>query len=126
MPATLKGVFHNLKESEYTISNGEIVFFFSSKYYLNKFLGDYDTHREKFNKTTERITIDNPLNMEILADINLYKKIEKRGFYVWLKGVSITWEDLHQYALRKMTEPNTQNWFVIQRPRLKDRFKEVR
>jgi hypothetical protein len=127
MPATKDGIFHNLKESEYTVSNSEIVFFFSSKFYLNKFMEEYKTHREKFNRTTKRITIDNPLNMEILADITLYRYIEKRGFLVWLKGSSISWEELHRYALRKMTEPNTEEWAVMNRSHLmKERFKHLR
>lgn len=87
----------------------------------------YKTNREQFNKTTNRITIENPLNMEILADITFYKTIEKRGFLVWLKGVSISWEELHRYALRKMTEPNTGEWVVMSRHRLmKERFNNLR
>lgn len=87
----------------------------------------YKEHRKKFNRTTNRITIDNPLNMEILADITLYRQIERRGFLVWLKGSSISWEELHRYALRKMTEPNTGEWVVMSRHRLmKERFNNMR
>lgn len=127
MPATKDGIFHNLKESEYTVSNSEIVFFFSSNFYLNKFMAGYKDHRKKFNNKLDRITIDNPLNMEILADITFYKDIEKRGFLVWLKGVTISWEELHRYALRKMTEDDAGEWVVMSRHRLmKERFQNLR
>lgn len=121
MPATLKGIFHNLEESKYTISNTEIVFFFSSKFYRNKFMEKYKENRITFNDKADRLMDKPPLNMDTLADITLYKSIEKRGFYVWLKGVSITCEELHRYALRKMTEKNTQDWQEIPRPKLHER-----
>ena len=122
MPATLRGIYHNLKESEYTVSNSEIVFFFSSEVNLKKFLDRYKHHREKFTSKIEKVTCDNPLNMNTLADITLYKLIEKRGFRAWIKGVDIDWHELHQYALRTMTEKNTHDWSRMQKPKLRERF----
>lgn len=118
MPPTLKGIFHNLRESEYTISNTEIVFFFSSRVYRNKFMDKYIEHRETFCKKANKLLSESPYNMDILADIELYKAIEKRGFFALLKGVSIKWEELHTYALRKMTEKNTHDWQEIPKPKL--------
>ena len=123
MPPTLRGIFHNLKESKYTVSNSEIVFFFSSEFYLNKFLEGYQDNRIKFIEKLDKITIDNKLNMNTLADITFYKSIEKRGFRAWLKGVDIDWQEIHKYALRKMTEKNTPDWLRIQRPKLGERLK---
>lgn len=113
MPATRKGIFHNLRQSKYTVSNTEIVFFFSSKIYMNKFMTDYENNRITFSDKINKVMVKEPYNMNTLADINLYLKIEKRGFYVWLKGVSITCEELHQYGLRQMTKKNTLNWREI-------------
>ena len=123
MPATLRGIYHNLKESKYTVSNSEIVFFFSSKLYMGKFLKDYKKHREQFLNQMDKLTGDIPLNMITLADITFYIDTEKRGFHAWLKGVSITCEDLHLYALRKMTLRNTSDWYEIQKPKLEERIK---
>lgn len=123
MPATKRGIYHNLKESKYTVSNSEIVFFFSSKLYMTKFLEGYKEHREKFLERMDKLTGDIPLNMNTLADITFYIDIEKRGFHAWLKGVSIDCEDLHLYALRKMTLRNTEDWYEIQKPKLDERIK---
>lgn len=119
MPPTKRGIYHNLKQSKYTVSNSEIVFFFSSEVYLQKFLDGYQQNRQKFKTKV----FDNPLNMDALADIWFYKQIEKRGFLAWLKGVDIDWHDLHRYALRKMTEKNTLDWQRMQKPKLEERLK---
>jgi len=116
MPATKRGIYHNLKESKYTISNGEIVFFFSSKLYLKKFIGGYKKNRDNFKYI--RIEEESPLNLSTLADISFYKEIEKRGFRASLKGMDITWDDLNKYALRKMTEKESDIWEKIVPPKV--------
>jgi len=121
MPATKRGVFHNLKESEYTISNSEIVFFFSSKVYRRKFMEGYREHRKIFANKISNIAVGIPHNLDVMADITFYKIIEKRGFHAWVKGVTVTWQDLHQYALAKMTVKNTNDWCVIQKPKSDER-----
>ena len=123
MPATKRGIFHNLKESKYVVSNSEITFFFSSEKYLNKFIESVEEHRETFSKRMQRVTGEIPLNVNILADITLYENIEKRGFRAWVKGVDISCQELYRYALRKMTEQNTLDWCVIQKPKLKERIR---
>ena len=125
MPATKRGIYHNLKESKYTVSNSEIVFFFSSMFYLEKFMVEYKPHREIFLERIERISTDNPLNLTTLADIECYKTIEKRGFRCTLNGMDITWEDLHQYALRKMNHETTLDWIQIEAPCIKQRVKAM-
>jgi hypothetical protein len=109
MPKTAKGIYHNLRESKYTISNGEVVFYFSSKLYRNKFLSDYEINRKLFIKKIDEV----PLNMDTLADVLLYEKIEKRGFFVRLDRAMITFNDLYKYSLRKMNEKNSPDWRVI-------------
>ncbi len=111
MPKTKRGIYHNLKESKYTISNSEIVLFFSSKTYLNKFMERYKENREKF--VYQKLSEDTPFNLSVLADISLYKKIEKRGFRVKLKNVEINEEDTHNYALRKMKDEKMLDWVVL-------------
>lgn len=123
MPATLKGIYHNLKESEYVVSNSEITFFFSSELYLTKFMNGYKDNRKKLMERTKKETTHVNLNLNTLSDITLYKTIEKRGFLARLKGVDMNWHDLEKYALRKMTEENTSDWLRIPKPKLSERFK---
>lgn|GEM_PF-3369559 len=123
MPPTLRGIYHNLKESKYTVSNGETVFFFSSRLYMMKFLEGYEHNRLKISNRIENAIACDVLNFEFLVDINFYKKIEKRGFYVWIKGIEFTWHELNLYALRQMTLKNSNVWHEIQRPKLKERLK---
>jgi hypothetical protein len=125
MPATKRGIYHNLKESEYTVSNSEIVFFFSSEFYLQKFIDGYQENRKCVSDRIEKTTGEHLLNMDTLADISFYKQVEKRGFRAWLKGVDVTWQDLRLYVLRKMTEKNSPNWQRIAKPKLTERLKTM-
>lgn len=120
LPVTKRGIYHNLKESKYTVSNSEIVFFFSSEVYLHKFLDGYEENRLRFKKKFQE-SLD--LNMNTLADITFYKATEKRGFRAWIKGVDMDWQEIQKYGLRKMTEQNTLNWSKIVKPKLGERRK---
>jgi hypothetical protein len=60
----------------------------------------------------ENLLKDSPFNVNTLADIKLYKDIEKRGFFVKLFNVKITDEELNGYALRCMTNKETLEWVI--------------
>jgi hypothetical protein len=122
LPPTLRGVYHNLKESKYVVSNNDITFFFSSEHTLNKFMNGYQKHRELFKQKTT-VLRESFMNLDTTADIEYYKKTEKRGFYVWLKGVSMTDEDLYSYAIRMMTSKKSPEWVRIERKSPGERFK---
>jgi hypothetical protein len=124
MPATQRGIYHNLKESEYVASNNEVTFFFSSKLYLHKFLDGYQQNRDHFMEKLTKIA-NTQLNMNTLADVSFYLSIEKRGFRALLKGVEMSWQDVQKYALRKMTEPNTPEWSKTPKPKLDERLKTM-
>lgn len=125
---TKRGIYHNLNESEYAISNEEVAFFFSSTFYLGKFLEEYKEHRVEFRVRISRAIITTDMNTDFLADIHLYKEIEKRGFRAFLfknlaKNVGldqivfergdIKWQELHQFALVEMTNQNTLDWYEM-------------
>jgi hypothetical protein len=112
MPATIRGIYHNLRESKYTALNSEVVFFFSSKLYLNKFMNGYQENRKKMNK---RFNVGNdiPLNFDTLADVLFYEEVEKRGFFVRLKLSPVSFDDLYKYALRKMNDKESLDWRVV-------------
>lgn len=108
MPATRKGIYHNLRESKYVISNSEITFYFSSKIIMNKFLDTYKDNRLKYARFK-----NTPYNTDILADIELYNKVEKRGFFVCFKRAKLNQYDLYKYALRKMVETDSYEWVMV-------------
>ena len=133
MVMTQRGIYHNLDKSKYAISNGEIAFFFSSRFYMGKFLEEHKEYREIFIKRLSRSIILEEMYPNTLADIHFYKLIEKRGFKAFLfhrmaKNVveneeyfmigdkkvnersEVDWHELHQFALAKMTEKNTGVW----------------
>lgn len=112
MPATARGVYHNLKESKYAISNLEVAFFFSSKLYRKKFLENYKENRVKFKRRIGEFC-DATLNYNMLADIELYKKIEKRGFRAVMQGTTIDEETLYKYSARKMISQMNYEWQLL-------------
>jgi len=130
MVMTKRGIYHNLNESEYAISNSEVALFFSSRFYLNKFLDEYKNYRNEFKIRLQRSMNIDKMNVDLMADIHLYKQIEKRGFRAVLnqdvaKNVVIlndtlkekgelTWQELRLYALQRMIVQNTKDWYEMQ------------
>lgn len=121
MPVTRGGVYHNIKESTYCVGNDEVIFFFSSDVYRQKFLNGYEANRKTFNVKMKKLIEDEVFCYNFLADMLYYKSNEKRGFYAWIKGVEIQWQDMYLYALGKMTNKNTKNWYEMQKPKLEER-----
>lgn len=127
MPKTKRGVYHNLRESEYTVSDSEsgIVLFFSSRFYRRKFLEGYIENRKLLYERIRRSIDDPSLNVDCYADAYFYKEIEKRGFYVWVNGVTTEWQDLRKYALQKGIEKISPVWLETQKPKLTERLKSM-
>lgn len=124
MPATLRGIYHNLRESKYIVTNDEIFFFFSSQKYMEKYLNGYKEFRRDYVNKIKMYKMIH-LNMETLADIVFYVQTEKRGFHAQLKGANISWQEIQKYALRKMIEKNTKDWQETQRTKLGERLKSM-
>lgn len=82
---TVRGIYHSLDESEYIFKYDDLTFVFSSKLYLNKFIGEYKSY---LKDSTARI--ESKYKCVFYADelllITLYRKIEKRGFRVLYFG----------------------------------------
>lgn len=77
---TRRNIYYNLEESPFITKFKDFKFYFSSKFYQNKFENELFSYIEieklKFkNKYNVNIDID-----EILS-FNLYRRIEKRGCY---------------------------------------------
>lgn len=88
---TVRGIYYNLKESEYTFQSSDYVgikFYFSSQFYRNKFAVYYDEEIERFNQSLNNVYKNKfSIKMDILALIRFYVSIEKRGFYLEIDGV---------------------------------------
>ena len=83
-----RGVYYDLLESSYTFTYKDITFYFSSKFYLNKFVSkhlDY-LRNENFKMNNYFKCI---MEMDNLILIKLYKMIEKRGFRVEINKMEI-------------------------------------
>lgn len=111
MPVTKRGIYHNLLESKYVISNREMTFFFSSEFYRDKFMDGYQQNRQKFNKFFNRNNVT--MNFEWIADVSFYSMTEKRGFRCRVKGVELSCQEAFQYALGRKMNKSIEDWFVI-------------
>lgn len=125
MPATTRGIYHNLKESKYTVSNDDIVFYFSSKVYMQRFLIEHHSHRERMNKFKNKVLIDVNVNLDFIGDLKAYKEIEKRGFRCLMKGIEVNWQELEKYVYRQMTRKSTNDWYAIPAPKLIERLRTM-
>lgn len=85
---TTRGIYYDLSESDFTFSYDRLTFYFSSKYYLEKFKSMYVDYIKQ-----ETLKLSSKYKCCIYGDemilLSLYKNIEKRGFRVEYKGKSI-------------------------------------
>ena len=79
---TKNGICLNIEESEYKVLKYGLLFYFSSQFYMNKFLNNVDNF-----VTTESLKMKNKYkinsNLELYFALSFYKKIEKRGFFIY-------------------------------------------
>lgn len=79
---TKNGICLKLNESEYKLLKFGLIFYFSSKLYLDKFQNNVEKFVEE-----ETIKLENKYKMKanykLYLAISYYKKIEKRGFFIY-------------------------------------------
>lgn len=81
MPVTKNGICYDLKDSPYFCFVGFYKFFFSSPAHLNRFKVGLEANRDWLNDSmTRRFKFE--MQMDLLADFTLYRKIETRGFRI--------------------------------------------
>lgn len=103
MGKTIAGVYHNIEESEFVVTDGHLYIFFTSSSTMKKFLAGYEENRQKMNEKFEKIVKDEiEINQDVLFDLFFYKKCEKRGFYCIFNGQEINEEGFKTYAIQKM------------------------
>lgn len=91
---TRSGVAYNLFNSPHKVkisySNEDIIYTFSSKLHLNKFIDKLENNRKYYNcSLSHRFGIEVENNK--LCDIKLYAKIENRGFLIDNKKEVFEW-----------------------------------
>ena len=79
---TKNGICLNIEESEYKVLKCGLLFYFSSEFYLQKFKNNVDNF-----VITESLKMKNKYkinsNLELYFALSFYKKIEKRGFFIY-------------------------------------------
>ena len=78
-------IYNDINESTYTFKYDDLVFYFSSKFYLEKFIREYSNF---IKEETMKLKVKFKCNIycDEMILLLLYKKIEKRGFKVEYKG----------------------------------------
>ena len=77
---TVRGVYHNIEESDIYLQVDNFYLYFSSNFLKGKFVGLYDEYYRKVNNTFNKIY---EMDYTPLIIISLYKRVEKRGFRVY-------------------------------------------
>lgn len=79
---TKRGIYLDINESDITFKeDNDIVFYFSSEFNKKRFISSY---KDYIKNETLRVNTRYDVNSEfdLLYEIALYKKIEKRGFKI--------------------------------------------
>ena len=81
----IKMIYNDINESNYTFKYDDLVFYFSSKFYKEKFIKEYS---DFIKDETMKLKIKFKCNIycDEMILLLLYKKIEKRGFKVLYNG----------------------------------------
>lgn len=103
---TRNGICYDLKESPYYINLRDYTMYFSSKFNRDRFLRDEKKERDRLNESmSKRFGFD--VNMDNIAFIRLYTKIEKRGFYIKTKnGSEVTCQESLKFAGLRVKKKN--------------------
>ena len=80
-----RGIYYDLKESEYKANIDNFTFVFSSLFYLTLFTTNLEEYVKYENKRINN-KIKKEIELKEVILLDLYKKIEKRGFLVYYKN----------------------------------------
>jgi hypothetical protein len=102
---TKRGISTILEESPYIYECNDMQFYFSSKFYLNNFSKLAQTEIDRFNIKTSSMWKDKfNLEMQNLALVRLYAIIEKRGFFIKIRGDSVECLDNVEFQMVPMVK----------------------
>lgn len=80
-----RGIYYDLKESDYKANIDNFTFVFSSLFYLTLFKTNLEEYVKYENKRINN-KIKKEIELKEVILLDLYKKIEKRGFLVYYKN----------------------------------------
>lgn len=106
---TSSGVEYNLDISPYRVEeaypNGNrIVFIFSSHVGMRKFVDKHEENRKELNESlSNRFRMKFKLSPDF-CDVQLYKKIERRGYLIHFNGRRIEWQGKLKYSGLQLEE----------------------
>lgn len=99
---TRNGICYDLTVSEYRATVKSLTYVFSSQLHLDKFMERIDENREKINKSlSKRFNV--LVDVSVLADMILYKKIETRGFLIVTNEGQELWQNEVTFVGDKVT-----------------------
>ena len=81
-------IYNDINESNYTFTYDRLIFYFSSRFYLEKFTREY-TNFIKDETMKFKIKYKCGAYIDEMLLLLLYKKIEKRGFKVLYDGTEL-------------------------------------
>ena len=81
-------IYNDINESNYTFKYDSLIFYFSSKFYLEKFTREYSNFI-KDETMKFKIKYKCGAYIDEMLLLLLYKKIEKRGFKVLYDGIEL-------------------------------------
>lgn len=95
-------VYNDLNESDYTFEYDDLKFYFSSKFYLEKFIKEYSNF---IKEETMKLKVKFKCNIycDEMILLLLYKRIEKRGFKVTLQGKDLNENYTFQFILNELS-----------------------
>lgn len=88
---TRAGICYDLSESPYKFETESLIFYFSSKLHMNKFIKEYKTAREFIRSEWEK-RAGVKVNFDKVSDVCIYRKIETRGYRVEKKEGGTLWK----------------------------------
>ena len=95
---SIRGIYYNLNESDYSYSIDNFKFVFSSLFYLGLFKQNLEEWLS-FEEAKINTKIREKLNLREVLLIDHYKQIEKRGFLVYYKD-----KELKEYNFNVILE----------------------
>ena len=98
------GVYYDLNLSNFRFKSGNLIFVFSSKLHLENFKKKYKENRDIINYSLSK-RFKCKVDVSQLADVVLYRKIEKRGFLiVTIEGKQICQNNITFDGLEVITQ----------------------
>ena len=102
---TKGGIERDLQKSPYSHKLNNLTFYFSSKLYKEKFITALANYSYDFRLMLEKKLSVSVIGCEDIASILLYKRTEKRGFYIEYRADS-------QYVIPSLRWDNIDQMFI--------------